>query len=193
MRWKERFSRRLPDRVFRQRTVLPDECSRGAQPAYLARAPGVGKRVTSPISPTSSAAMTVPQPEAVAGPLHPPHQDGVGTLGDAVQPVAQGFLRERVGKPGLVGAVVDAVEERVELVLEPRPFFDQPLPVERKLPDLLGFLGCWGYGVTGEPVNPPDHDFGYPSRIQGVVFLWVRCFPADVVHEHRSDRDDWQP
>src|SRR3989344_5672070 len=65
MRWKARFNLRLPDLVFLHLIVLPEECSLGAQPAYLANAPGEWKRLMSPISPMISAAITTPQPEAV--------------------------------------------------------------------------------------------------------------------------------
>ena len=64
-RWKAQLSLLLPLLVLRCRWVFPDECSRGAQPAYLANAPGEVNLLISPISPTIILASTSPQPEAV--------------------------------------------------------------------------------------------------------------------------------
>ena|SRR3989338_86661 len=39
---------------------------------------------------------------------------------------------------------------------------------------------------------PLDHDFGYPRRIQRIVFLWMCRFGAAMINENRSHRSHRQ-
>src|SRR3989338_11499169 len=79
--------------------------------------------------------------DAAHGSFHSLLQYDVCVLGDASHPISQGFLGEWVFELCAVAGVVYSAKEDVELILEPRPLFDQPFPLKRYLPYLLGFLG----------------------------------------------------
>src|SRR3989338_9813111 len=65
------------------------------------------------------------------GSLHPLFQYDLRFLRCASHPIMQGFLGKRVFELGSVAGVVYPMKQNMKLVLEPRSFLDQPLPLQR--------------------------------------------------------------
>ena len=75
--------------------------------------------------------------------LHRSDEKQIGRLWRSAFPIPQGFQGKRVFEFSSVLGIPKAMEYGVELILEPCPFGDEKLTVNRYLLDLLGFQGFW--------------------------------------------------